>query len=1192
MHLSFMQTKYRLSIIGIILLGIITFSFTPSGLYVAQAQGTLPFSENFSAFTGTGFDTTPAAGQLDSDTWRVTGFSDGSMTFGSTNTTGDFARGTSAVAVTTGGVYAFNVGAGNIILGIQPGGGDFNVNGTITLRIQNTTGSPITDLNVGYDIFYRNDQPRANSLNFRYSSDDTTYTAVGALDFTTPLAGDALGWQSVARSTTITGLNIPNGSFVYLQWIGNDAGGTGSRDEYGIDNVSVTLGTPVDTPPTVTSTTPANGATGVLVNSTITVNFSEAVDISAGGVNIECPSGNAITFSGLPATNTNSLVLAPTVSLPYNTLCSVTVLAVNVVDRDGTADNMASNYNFSFTTEAAPTITRIHDIQGNGSASPIIGSTVTIEAVVIGDYQGPAATELRGFFIQEEDADVDADPMTSEGIFVFCSACPDAVNVGDIVRVTGTVSEFFDMTQITAATAGSVVVQSVGNLLPTPVTINLPVVGNINDFYEPFEGMLVTFIDTLAVSEYFELARYGQIVLYEGGRPYQFTHTNTPSVAGYTTHLDNLARRRIILDDLNNTQNAPLGTTEVIYYPQPGGLSTTNYFRGGDTISNLTGILHWSFAGLTGTDAWRIRPIPNYPITFTPVNARPSAPIVTGDITVASYNVLNYFTTIDTTASNNVGTCGPTGTMDCRGADSNAELTRQTDKLVTALQGLDADIFGLIEIQNTSDSSTVAAVVTALNAVVGAGTYDYVNTGWMGTDAITNAFIYKTAVVQPITVYVDTDLINNRPTLAVLFEVIDPLNPSIGQQFHVVVNHFKSKGSSAGLPGDTDQGDGQAQSNATRVAQANRLISWVNSTLVPNDPDVLVIGDLNSYKQEDPITTLEGAGYTDLVELFGGANAYSYLFDGQLGYLDHALANASLLPYVTGATEWHINADEVPLFDYNDTIADTGEAAFERKPNANPLYQVNPYRTSDHDPVLVGLTFPPAPAPIVTNAIEIVGSGSVASTNPATPAIINNPVTTLQVTFSIPVQNGNPADPDHADNPANYILLAEGSVAGFQTTGANACVTGVDAGDTAITFTVAYNAGTNTATLTITGASPFPPLTVGKYSLIVCGSTSIVSSVGNIPLNNGTDVQYFFDIADNTVIPPVDPVNPTNPDTSGTGTTLTREEILAKVTGLPATGETPIWADTTRAILLIGTIIAVMVAITGSWMVIRRKQTR
>ncbi len=1192
MHLFFMQNKYRLSMIGIILLGIIVFSFTPSGLYVAQAQGTLPFSENFSTFTGAGFDTTPAAGQLDSDTWRITGMSEGDGTFGGTHTAGDFARGTSTGGITTGGTYAFNVGSGNIILGVQPTDPDFTP-GTITLRIQNTTGSPITDLNVAYDIFYRNDQPRSNSLNFGHSTDDMTYTMVGALDFTTPLAADALGWQSVARSTTITGLNIPNGDFVYLQWRGNDAGGSGGRDEYGIDNVSVTLGTPTDTPPTVTSTTPINGATGVLVNSNITINFSEAVDISAGAFTLDCDTFT--TTPALPATNITSIVLDPTGDMPNSTTCNVVVLAGNVTDRDGTADNMVANYTFSFTTEAAPTITYIHDVQGNGSASPITGSTVTVEAVVIGDFQGPAATELRGFFIQEEDADIDADPMTSEGLFVFCSTCPDVVNVGDIVRVTGSVSEFFNMTQITASTAGSVVVISTGNPLPSFSIIDLPVVGNINDFYEPLEGMLVRFNDTLTVSEYFELARYGQIVLYEGGRPYQFTHTNVPSVAGYTTHLDNLARRRIILDDLNNTQNAPLGTTEFIYHPQPGGFSTTNYFRGGDTISSLTGILHWSFAGLAGTDAWRIRPIPNYPITFASANPRPSAPSVTGDITVASYNVLNYFTTIDTTPSNNTGTCGPSGTMDCRGADSTAELTRQTDKLVTALQGLDADIFGLIEIQNTNDYSTLATLVASLNAVVGAGTYDYVRpltpSDWVGTDAINNAFIYKTAVVQPIIVYVDTDPINNRPTLAVLFEVIDPLNPSIGQQFHVVVNHFKSKGSSAGLPGDTDQGDGQAQSNATRVAQANRLISWVNTTLVPNDPDVLIIGDLNSYKREDPITTLIGAGYTDLVELFGGANAYSYLFDGQLGYLDHALANASLLPYVTGATEWHINADEVPLFDYNDTIQDTGEASFERKPNANPLYQVNPYRTSDHDPVLVGLTFPPAPAPIVTSAIEIDGAGSVVSTNPAAPAIINNPVTTLQVTFSIPVQNGNPLNPDHADNPANYILLAEGSVAGFQTTGVNACVTGVDAGDTAVTFTVAYNAGTNTATLTITGASPFPPLTVGKYSLIVCGSTSIVSIVGNIPLNNGTDVQYFFDIVDRTVNP-VDPVNPTNPDTTGAGTTLTREEILAKVSGLPATGETPLWADMARIVLVMSAVIAVMIAILGGWMVIRRKQTR
>ena len=122
------------------------------------------------------------------------------------------------------------------------------------------------------------------------------------------------------------------------------------------------------------------------------------------------------------------------------------------------------------------------------------------------------------------------------------------------MQVTGTVSEFFNMTEITATTAGSVVVTNAGNNLAqvTPATIDLPVVGVIDDFYEPREGMLVTFVDTLTVSEYFELARYGQIELYEGGRPRQFTEANPPSVAGYAAHLDNLNRRRVILDDDDN----------------------------------------------------------------------------------------------------------------------------------------------------------------------------------------------------------------------------------------------------------------------------------------------------------------------------------------------------------------------------------------------------------------------------------------------------------------------------------------------------------------------------------------------------------------------------------------------------------------------------------------------------------------
>ena len=121
------------------------------------------------------------------------------------------------------------------------------------------------------------------------------------------------------------------------------------------------------------------------------------------------------------------------------------------------------------------------------------------------------------------------------------------------------------------------------------------------------------------------------------------------------------------------------------------------------------------------------------------------------------------------------------------------------------------------------------------------------------------------------------------------------------------------------------------------------------------DPDFLIIGDLNAYAMEDPITTLGSAGYTDLVNTFGGSSSYSFVFDGQLGYLDHALANGSLLPQVTGVNEWHINADEVNVLDYNDGVQDPAEASFERKSNALPIYEPNAFRSSDHDPVVVGL---------------------------------------------------------------------------------------------------------------------------------------------------------------------------------------------------------------------------------------------
>lgn len=614
--------------------------------------------------------------------------------------------------------------------------------------------------------------------------------------------------------------------------------------------------------------------------------------------------------------------------------------------------------------EPPPAVVLIHEIQGSGS-SVAITTPVQVEAIVTSLFTRDDV--LDGFFIQEEDVQVDADPNTSEGIFVFCRGnCPANIAVGDLVVVQGTPVDFFGMSQIGIGFGqGTASVSSSGNALPSASSVDLPAAGDTEAeaTFESVEGMIVKFTDTLAVSEYFELARYGQVVLTETERPYQFTDENTPSVAGYAAFLDDLATRRIILDDDNNDQNDPTsdGADEAYYYPT-SGLSTSNRFRGGDTIADLTGVLHWSFAGQGGTDAWRVRPIDGVDYTFTPANPAPASPdAVGGTMTVASFNVLNYFTTLDL----GPGACGPTGTSGCRGANSAAELANQKAKIVSALAEMNADVVGLIELENDGDDSSIADLVSGLNATLGAGAYDYVPTGFIGGDAIKVGYIYKPAAVSLVNDFALLDMSvdptfldsKNRPALIQTFA-----QNSTDERVTVAVNHLKSKGSSCSDVGDPQPLDGQANCAATRTAAAIALAKYLETDPTGSgDPDSLIIGDLNSYAMEDPIMALIAAGYTDLLDTIAGDDAYTYLFDGQLGYLDYAMANAALLGQVTGTTPWNINADEIPLFDYNDNIQDPGEASFQRESWLLPLFAPDALRSSDHDPVLVGLNLDSIP---------------------------------------------------------------------------------------------------------------------------------------------------------------------------------------------------------------------------------------
>lgn len=715
-----------------------------------------------------------------------------------------------------------------------------------------------------------------------------------------------------------------------------------------------------DTAPEVTDTYPANGAADFPVNANLSVTFSEPVNVTSSWFTLACsisgPGGVPTAFSGGPTTFT----LDPGVALTHGESCTLTVLADQVTDVDSNdpPDNLVMNFTVGFSpyNVCDTAYTPIYAIQGSGSATPLPG-IVTTQGVVVGDFEGSAGQS--GFYVQDLTGDGDA--ATSDGIFVYTGSA-DLVSAGQVVRVTGYARERFNQTTLngsnsnTAAVPAANIVQCGTGSVPA-TDVWMPFDSLV--YPERYEGMLVRLPQSLVISEYFNYDRFGEIVLalpLDGeARPFTGTAIDEPGAPANARTLAN-SLRRITLDDANSAQNP-----SVLRHPNGDPFSLTNRFRGGDTVQNTIGVLGFDFS------LYRI--FPTGPADYTPVNLRPASPgPVGGSLRVAAMNTLNFFVTLDYPTGDPLDNkCGPLQNVECRGADADQplEFSRQRAKLLAALSGLDADIIGLNELENTTGVEPLADIVAGLNDLLGAGTYAYIDTGTIGTDAIKVGLIYKPARVTPVGAFQTIDSnddprfidTKSRPSLAQTFQDV-----AAGGRFTVVVNHLKSKGSACDDIGDFDAGDGQGNCSGTRTLAAQALVDWLATDPTGSgDPDFIIMGDLNSYAMEDPIDAIKagsddvvgtGDDFTNLIAAFQGAYAYSYVFDGQFGYLDHALANASLLSQVTGAADWHINADEPDVLDYDTTF----------KPAAQDnLYEPNGYRSSDHDPVVVGLNVINAP---------------------------------------------------------------------------------------------------------------------------------------------------------------------------------------------------------------------------------------
>ncbi|NTZ86953.1 ExeM/NucH family extracellular endonuclease [Burkholderia metallica] len=559
----------------------------------------------------------------------------------------------------------------------------------------------------------------------------------------------------------------------------------------------------------------------------------------------------------------------------------------------------------------------IAEIRRAGRPSPLAGQTTSIEAVVTAAFGG--ADGLGGFFVQQADAQRQRRPGVPEGLFVYA---PNArAEPGDLVHLTGKVDERYGRTQFTLS--GRMAVCARGQTV-TPATLTLPVASPA--VLAAHEAMRVRLPQTLTVSDTYELGRYGSIVL-SNGRLRVPTQVALPADAA--AHAAANALNRIVLDD-GSSRRDPAS----VRYPPPA-LSAANTLRAGYTVRGVEGVLEWRY----GT--WRLQPVAGKaPVFDAAANPRTAAPDrhPEADVRVVSFNVFNYF--------NGDGRGGGFDAPANRGAKTPAAFARQEAKIVAALRALRADVIGLMEIANNGHGD--ASAVRRLAAQLGDG-WRAIDPGTarLGRDAIAVALLYDSRTVEPVGRAATVALGGrHRPPLAQTFRRIGGT-----RAFTVAVNHLKSKNCPHASGVDLDQSDGQGCWNAARTRAAARVADWLATSPTGVAADgVLLIGDLNSYAKEDPVRALEARGYTNLVARFVGDAAYSYVFRGEAGNLDHALATPPLATpplaaRVKAVQFWHINADEPlvlqPVPDYKTSA------------RRSTYYAPDAYRSSDHDPVVI-----------------------------------------------------------------------------------------------------------------------------------------------------------------------------------------------------------------------------------------------
>ena len=652
-------------------------------------------------------------------------------------------------------------------------------------------------------------------------------------------------------------------------------------------------------------------------------------------------------------------------------------------------------------TRAVSALVSIPDIQtaGDGDDSQLINQTVETKGVVTAAYpKGENANlkGLEGFTIQTPGTGGTWDPArtASDGLFVFMGKSSATMpSIGDCVVVKGKVAEYSGVKNATAAT------QSLTQLLPQSITAATdcdPVKPTelsgvpTQDQMEALESMLVLPKDTWTITDNYKTNRYGTLSLTPGTEVLRTaTDVVAPGAPAQAYEAENAAKT-IDLDDASTTDLTNFkqnGHKERYAYLANGAPARVGYhvtFTKPVVLESRFGSFVFQPTQMTAGNPDRS------PVTIT--GERPAAPSVSGDTKVATFNVLNYFSDL---GENEPGCKGyedrdhkyvTDKNCKLRGAWSSQAFANQQTKIVQAINTIDADVVALEEIENpvasgvsTDRDGALKSLVNALNAAAGSEVWAYVpspSTVPANEDVIRIAFIYKKATITPVgdsVIYDDPAYTGlARQPLAQEFKPITDANHE-GKNFVVIANHFKSKGSApknlsgAEAAANTDNGDGQGNSNGVRVKQARALATFAQRF---NGTPTLLVGDFNAYTKEDPLKVLTDAGWAHE----SGHGDSSYVYGGRSGSMDHVFANSAAHPLITEVKSWAVNAQESIAFEYSRANYNA-YLAFEAD---------NPYRASDHNPEIIGLNLiTPITQPPVGPSAQ---PSTQASANPSAPA--------------------------------------------------------------------------------------------------------------------------------------------------------------------------------------------------------------